>query len=391
VDRPLDGITVVSCEQAVAGPFATRQLADLGARVIKIERPGSGDFARAYDETVHGQSSHFVWLNRSKESVVLDLKDASDQTVLHQLIGQADVFVQNLAPGAIDRLGFGAHALRAEQPELIVCNISGYGNDGPMRDAKAYDLLIQAEAGLVSITGTQDEPAKTGIPNADIAGGMYAFSGILTALFRRLRTGGGATVNVNLFDSLIEWMGYPIQYTQGSGAAPQRSGISHAAIAPYGIYSARQGTPVVLSVQNEREWANFCLLVLKQESLYTDPRFASGSLRVENRTAMDSAINLVLKQIDDGEFERRLTAGDIAHACLRDVSDVLSHPQLAARQRWVEVGSPGGSVRSSLPPIDIEGVVPRMDRIPALGENTAAVREEINAMDASIRTARTSI
>jgi crotonobetainyl-CoA:carnitine CoA-transferase CaiB-like acyl-CoA transferase len=383
LDRPLDGITVVSCEQAVAAPFATRQLADLGARVIKIERPGSGDFARAYDETVHGQSSHFVWLNRSKESVVLNLKDAADKITLHQLIGRADVFVQNLAPGAIERLGFGSSVLRKERPELIVCNISGYGNDGPLRDAKAYDLLIQAEAGLVSITGSQAEPAKTGIPNADIAGGMYAFSGILTALFRRLRTGEGATVNVNLFDSLIEWMGYPIQYTQGSGAAPQRSGISHAAIAPYGVYSARQGAQVVLSVQNEREWASFCLVVLKQESIYKDPRFVSGSMRVQNRMEMDRAINLVLEQIDDDDFERRLTAGDIAHARLRDVADVLSHPQLAARQRWVNVESPGGMVRSSLPPIDIEGVVPRMDRIPALGENTAAVRDEMNAGDES--------
>ena len=377
MDRPLDGITVVSCEQAVAAPFATRQLADLGARVIKIERPDSGDFARAYDETVNGQSSHFVWLNRSKESVVLDLKDAADQAVLHQLVDRADVFVQNLAPGAIDRLGFGAPVLRQRHPELIVCNISGYGTDGPMRDAKAYDLLIQSEAGLVSITGTKDEPAKTGIPNADIAGGMYAFSGILAALFRRLSTGEGATVNVNLFDSLIEWMGYPIQYTQGSGTAPERAGTSHAAIAPYGVFSARQGTPVVLSIQNEREWATFCLVVLKRESLYTDPRFASGSKRVKSRSELDHAINSVLMEMDDAVFEARLLAGNIAHARLRDVSEVLTHPQLVARNRWVDVASPAGPVRSSLPPIDLEGVAPRMDPIPALGEHTSAVRAEL--------------
>ena len=374
--RPLDGITVVSCEQAVAGPFATRQLADLGARVIKIERPGSGDFARAYDETVHGQSSHFVWLNRSKESVVLNLKDEKDREVLLRLIDHADVFVQNLAPGSLDRLGFGAASLRKSRPGLIVCNISGYGMDGPLRDAKAYDLLIQAEAGLVSITGTKDEPAKTGIPTADIAGGMYAFSGILAALYRRLSMGEGATVNISLFDSLIEWMGYPIQYTQGSGTMPERSGTSHATIAPYGIFSARQGAPVVLSIQNEREWANFCLVVLKSEMFLRDPRFESGTKRVNNRTELHDAINKVLLGMDDAEFEERLQKGNIAYAHLRDISSVLDHPQLVARNRWVDVASPGGLVRSSVPPIDIEGVSPRMEAIPSLGEHTESVRSE---------------
>ena len=374
--RPLDGITVVSCEQAVAGPFATRQLADLGARVIKIERPGSGDFARAYDETVHGQSSHFVWLNRSKESVVLNLKDEKDREVLLRLIDHADVFVQNLAPGSLDRLGFGAASLRKSRPGLIVCNISGYGMDGPLRDAKAYDLLIQAEAGLVSITGTKDEPAKTGIPTADIAGGMYAFSGILAALYRRLSMGEGATVNISLFDSLIEWMGYPIQYTQGSGTMPERSGTSHATIAPYGIFSARQGAPVVLSIQNEREWANFCLVVLKSEMFLRDPRFDSGTKRVNNRTELHDAINKVLLGMDDAEFEERLQKGNIAYAHLRDISSVLDHPQLVARNRWVDVASPGGLVRSSVPPIDIEGVSPRMEAIPSLGEHTESVRSE---------------
>jgi crotonobetainyl-CoA:carnitine CoA-transferase CaiB-like acyl-CoA transferase len=375
--RPLEGITIIACEQAVAAPMATRQLADLGARVIKIERPGSGDFARAYDETVNGLSSHFVWLNRSKESLTLDLKDPEDQGILTELLATADVFVQNLAPGAIDRLGFNPERLRELNPRLVVCNISGYGTDGPMRDAKAYDLLIQSEAGLVSITGTPDEPAKSGIPNADIAAGMYAFSGILAALYSRERTGDGAVLNVNLFDSLIEWMGYPIYYTRYGGTAPQRTGTSHAAIAPYGTFAAGDGTEYVLSIQNEREWVAFCEVVLGDATVATDPRFASGSLRVTNRDELHTVIADRLRPITGEEFGTRLGRAKTAHARLRQVAEVITHPQLIERHRWVPIQTPVGPIEALLPAISIDGVEPRMDPIPSLGEHSQAIRAEL--------------
>ncbi|HYH29713.1 MAG TPA: CaiB/BaiF CoA-transferase family protein [Pseudonocardia sp.] len=368
---PLEGILVVSCEQAVAAPFATRQLAELGARVIKVERPGSGDFARDYDSTVNGLSSHFVWLNRSKESLALDLK--ADTGVMARLLGRADVFVQNFAPGAAERLGLGHEALRARHPRLITCSISGYGPSGPYRDAKAYDLLIQSEAGLVSVTGTADEPAKSGIPAADIGAGMYAFSGVLAALYDRERTGAGTHVEVSLFDALVEWMGFPLQYTAGSGTPPPRTGTSHAAIAPYGTFAAGDGAEVVLGIQNEREWQAFCATVLRRPELAADERFRTGALRVRNRPALHAEIDAVFSGLTGTEVVARLSGARIAHARRREVAEVLEHPQLAARDRWTEVGSPAGPIRTLLPPITLEGRPPRLDPIPAVGEHTEAI------------------
>jgi itaconate CoA-transferase len=373
---PLDGILVVSCEQAVAAPFATRQLAELGARVIKIERPGTGDFARAYDGTVRGLSSHFVWLNRSKESLALDLKadagpDGAD--VLRRLLARADVFVQNFAPGAAERLGLGHETLRARHPRLITCSISGYGSTGPYRDAKAYDLLIQSEAGLVSVTGTADEPAKSGIPAADIGAGMYAFAGILAALYDRERTGEGTHIEVSLFDALVEWMGFPLQYTAGSGAPPPRTGTSHAAIAPYGTFAAGDGAEVVLGIQNEREWVAFCATVLRRPELAVDERFRTGALRVEHRPALHAEIDDVFTRLTGAEVIARLADARIAHARRREVAEVLEHPQLLARNRWTEVGSPAGPIRTLLPPIMLPGRAPRMDPVPDVGEHTDAI------------------
>ncbi|MET9002163.1 CaiB/BaiF CoA-transferase family protein [Amycolatopsis sp. NPDC004169] len=373
---PLDGVTVVSCEQAVAAPLATRHLADLGARVLKIERPGSGDFARAYDETVHGLSSHFVWLNRSKESVTLDLKSAAAPAVMAALLDRADVFVQNFAPGVADRLGLGAAALRATRPRLITCSVSGYGSTGPYRDAKAYDLLIQSEAGLVSVTGSAAEPAKSGIPAADIGAGMYAFSGILSALYDRERTGQGTELEVSLFDSLVEWMGFPLYYAGYGGTPPPRTGTSHAAIAPYGTFRAGDGTEVVLAVQNDREWAAFCEHAVVRPDWVTDPRFATGSARVANRTSLEGGIDAIFAGLTGPELEARLRAGRIAHARRRDLPDVLAHPQLTARDRFAEVATPAGPVRATLPPITVPDRAPRMDPVPALGEHTDAVLTE---------------
>jgi crotonobetainyl-CoA:carnitine CoA-transferase CaiB-like acyl-CoA transferase len=370
-ELPLAGVVVVACEQAVAAPFATRQLAELGARVIKVERPGDGDFARAYDETVRGMSSHFVWLNRSKESIALDLK--ADRATMQRLVAKADVFVQNFAPGAAERLGLGAEALRVAHPRLITCSISGYGPDGPYRDAKAYDLLIQSEAGLVAVTGSEDAPAKSGIPAADIGAGMYAFSGILAALYERERTGVGTHVEVSLFDALVEWMGFPLYYTQGSGRPPRRSGTSHAAIAPYGTFRAGDDTEVVVGIQNEREWAAFCEVVLRRPELAGDPRFATGARRLENRQALHAEIDAVFRVCTGAEVLERLAAGRIAHARRREVAEVLEHPQLLARDRWTEVGSPAGPVPALLPPLALGGHAPRMDPIPAVGEHTDAI------------------
>jgi crotonobetainyl-CoA:carnitine CoA-transferase CaiB-like acyl-CoA transferase len=370
-ELPLAGVVVVACEQAVAAPFATRQLAELGARVIKVERPGDGDFARAYDETVRGMSSHFVWLNRSKESIALDLK--ADRATMQRLVAKADVFVQNFAPGAAERLGLGAEALRVAHPRLITCSISGYGPDGPYRDAKAYDLLIQSEAGLVAVTGSEDAPAKSGIPAADIGAGMYAFSGILAALYERERTGVGTHVEVSLFDALVEWMGFPLYYTQGSGRPPRRSGTSHAAIAPYGTFRAGDDTEVVVGIQNEREWAAFCEVVLRRPELAGDPRFATGARRLENRQALHAEIDAVFRGRTGAEVLERLAAGRIAHARRREVAEVLEHPQLLARDRWTEVGSPAGPVPALLPPLALGGHAPRMDPIPAVGEHTDAI------------------
>jgi len=382
---PLDGVTVVSCEQAVAAPLATRHLADLGARVVKIERPGTGDFARAYDETVHGQSSHFVWLNRSKESVTLDLKSDAAATVMTALLDRADVFVQNFAPGVADRLGLGAAAIRASRPRLITCSVSGYGSSGPYRDAKAYDLLIQSEAGLVSVTGSETEPAKSGIPAADIGAGMYAFSGILSALYDRERTGLGTELEVSLFDSLVEWMGFPLYYAGYGGTPPPRTGTSHPAIAPYGTFAAGDGTEIVLAVQNEREWAAFCEHAVERPEWVTDERYATGSARVAHRPELEREIDAIFGRLTGAELEARLRRGRIAHARRRDLPDVLAHPQLTARDRFTEVATPGGPVRATLPPITVAGRAPRMDPVPALGEHTDAVLAEFGFDAADLR------
>ncbi|MEJ2868610.1 CaiB/BaiF CoA-transferase family protein [Actinomycetospora sp. OC33-EN08] len=365
---PLAGILVVSCEQAVAAPLATRHLADLGARVVKVERPGRGDFARDYDTTVNGLSSHFVWLNRSKESVTADLKDDGQLTRVRELIASADVFVQNFAPGAAERLGLGAADLRRDHPELIHCSISGYGSTGPYRDAKAYDALIQAETGLVSVTGTEEQPAKAGIPAADIGAGMYAFSGILAALYDRERTGEGTTFEVSLFDALSEWMGFPLHYAAGSGKAPVRAGTSHAAIAPYGAFATGDGQEVVLSIQNDREWRRFCEVVLGDAAIADDPRFVTNSDRIEHRPDLHAVIDGVLRDLTGDGFVERLEQAGIANARRRTLDEVLRHPQHEERGRFVEVGTPNGPVRTLLPPITyLDGRTPRMDPVPDVG------------------------
>ena len=375
---PLTGITVVSCEQAVAAPMATRHLADLGARVIKVERPETGDFARGYDETVHGLSSHFVWLNRSKESLTLDLKQPRAAEIMARLLDRADVFVQNFAPGAAERLGLGAAGLHAKYPRLITCSVSGYGSSGPYRDAKAYDLLIQSEAGLVSITGSPDTPAKSGIPNADIGAGMYAFSGILAALYERERTGiAPPPIEVSLFDALVEWMGYPLYYAGYGGTPPARTGTSHATIAPYGTFAAGDGTQVVLAIQNEREWAAFCARTLRRPDLATDERFDTGSRRVANRPELEKEIGTIFARLTGEEVESRLTEAKIAHARLRELDEVLTHPQLVTRNRLTEVDSENGPIMAIRPPITLTGREPRMDPIPAVGAHTEAILTEL--------------
>ncbi|MEU5846653.1 CaiB/BaiF CoA transferase family protein [Saccharopolyspora shandongensis] len=377
---PLEGVTVVSLEQAVAAPFATRQLADLGARVIKVERP-TGDFARGYDTSVKGLASHFVWLNRNKESIALDLKELADRLIMDKLLSTADVFVQNLAPGAAARLGFGAAELTAKHPRLIVCDLSGYGSSGPYRDKKAYDLLIQCETGLVSITGSEAEPAKTGISTADIAGGMYAYSGVLTALYERERTGKGTAFEVSLFDALGEWMGFPYYYAEYGGTAPKRAGARHAAIAPYGPFEAGDGAQVFLGVQNEREWVKFCEQVLDRPELAADPRFDANPKRVENVAELKAVIEAVFAKLSSADIEARLEEVGIANARMRTMAEFAEHPQLAARDRWREVDSPAGPLRTLLPPVTVAGREPRMDPIPEVGQHTSAILAELADVD----------
>jgi itaconate CoA-transferase len=374
---PLEGITVVSVEQAVATPFATRQLADLGARVIKIERPGVGDFARSYDETVKGMASHFVWLNRSKESLALDLKQEDAKEAMNRLIAKADVFAQNLAPGAAERLGLGTDALREEHPRLIVCNISGYGSSGPYRDKKAYDLLVQCETGLVSVTGTPETPSKVGISAADIACGMYAYSGILSALLHRERTGEGAALEISLFEALGEWMGFPAYYTFYSGEQPKRSGARHAAIAPYGPFECGDGEVIFLGIQNEREWAKFCEDVLEHPELASDERFDTGSHRVQNRDALDEEIEAVFGGLSGEGAIERLEEAQIANARMRSVEDFLDHPQLEARDRWREVGSVVGPLWALIPPVTSDTWETQMKPIPEVGQHTEAILKEL--------------
>jgi itaconate CoA-transferase len=375
--RPLDGVTVLALEQVIAGPFATRQLAELGARVIKIERPGVGDAARTYDRTVKGESSHFVWTNRSKESVTLDVKHPAAKPILEKLVERADVFVQNLAPGAVERLGLGAEQLRSRKPGLVWCGISGYGPSGPYAEKKAYDLLVQCEAGLLSVTGTASQPSKAGIPVADIAAGMYAFSSILAALLRRARTGEGATLHITMFEALGEWMGFPAYFSAYGGEPPPRSGAHHATIVPYGPFQAGDGGTVFLSVQNEREFERFCARVLGDRRLATDVRYASGPARLANREALHGEIERVFARLTAAEVIARLEAAEIANARLNDMREFWRHPQLAARDRWTRVGSPAGPIDALKPPFNLSGFEPRMDAIPQLGEHTSKVLAEI--------------
>jgi crotonobetainyl-CoA:carnitine CoA-transferase CaiB-like acyl-CoA transferase len=375
---PLSNLTVVSLEQAVAAPFATRQLADLGARVIKIERPGTGDFARAYDTTVRGLSSYFVWLNRSKESLTLDLKQPGGALILDRLLARADVFVQNVAPGASDRLGTSPAHLRARLPQLIVCSVSGYGTSGPYADRKAYDLLVQAETGLVSVTGSPDAPAKAGISVADIAAGMYAYSGILAALLARATHGRGASVDVSLFDALGEWMSAPAYYTRYGGRAPERSGPYHASIAPYGPVTTRDGRTLLVGVQNDAEWTRLCADVLGQPELATDDRFATNPLRVANRAALDDTISRVTVQLSADQLVARLDAARIAHAGMSAMPDFVAHPQLTARGRWRDIDSPAGPLKALAPPVQIDDLEPMMGAVPALGAHTDTILSELD-------------
>jgi itaconate CoA-transferase len=372
---PLSGITVVSIEQAVAAPFATRQLADLGARVIKVERPGGGDFARGYDRTVKGLASYFVWLNRGKESLTLDLKDAVAADVLDQLLLRADVFVQNLAPGATARMGLSADRLRQRDPRLVVCDVSGYGSSGPFSDRRAYDLLVQCETGLLSVTGTPEQPAKVGISVADIAGGMYAFSGVLTALFARGRTGEGASLEISLFDALSEWMSQPMYYAMYTGVPPERTGTSHATIAPYGTFRTGDGA-VQLAVQNEREWARLCTQVLDRPALLEDPRFGSNADRVAHRAELTAEIERALGGLDANETLQLLDKANIANGSFNTVLELLDHPQLREAGRWAPIDSPVGQLQALRPPTRISGFNASIGSIPELGEHTAAILSE---------------
>jgi crotonobetainyl-CoA:carnitine CoA-transferase CaiB-like acyl-CoA transferase len=387
--RPLDGITVVSLEHAVAAPFCTRQLADLGARVIKVERPGSGDFARGYDQRVKGQSSHFTWLNRNKESLALDVKQPQAKAALLQLLKTADVLVQNLAPGAAARMGLSYEALKAHNPKLIVCDISGYGADGPYRDKKAYDLLIQSEAGFLSVTGTPETPSKSGISVADIAAGMYAYTNILSALLLRGKTGEGSHIDVSMLEAMGEWMGYPMYYAHDGAPPPPRTGASHASIYPYGPFAAGDGKTVMLGLQNEREWKAFCDTVLQRPEVATDARFCSNGQRNAHRDALQALILQEFSTLSAAQVVERLDAAGIANARVNDMADLWAHPQLAARQRWRTVGTPAGAVPALLPPGVNSAFDYRMDAVPAVGQHNAAIlaglgwsAEQIDALQA---------
>jgi crotonobetainyl-CoA:carnitine CoA-transferase CaiB-like acyl-CoA transferase len=386
---PLEGITVVAVEQAVSAPFATRQLADLGARVVKVERIDGGDFARGYDSAAGGLASHFVWCNRGKESIALDLKDPRGLDVVRRLVAGADVFVQNLAQGAAARLGLDAATLCAAHPRLIAVDISGYGSGGPYAYKRAYDMLVQCEAGLVSVTGTPEQPVKAGIPAADIAAAMYAFSGVLAALVRRGTTGRGGPVEVSMLESLAEWMGHPLHHAMHGGTAPARTGLAHAVIAPYDAYPTADGGRVLLSVQNDREWRRLAEQVLEQPEWGTDPAFATNAARVANRERTDALVAKALGALGADEALARLEGAGIACARLRDLHEVAEHPQLATRERWREVGTPVGPLRALLPPITLPGGAgPRMGDVPALGQHTEALLRAVGMTDGEIAALR---
>ncbi|MGE4611725.1 MAG: CaiB/BaiF CoA-transferase family protein [Paracoccaceae bacterium] len=376
--RPLEGITVVSLEHAVAAPFATRQLADLGARVIKIERPATGDFARGYDTRVNGLASHFVWINRSKESLTLNVKQPEGADILHRLVAKADVLVQNLAPGAADRLGLSFNDLHEANPGLIVCNISGYGAGGPDCNRKAYDLLVQAEAGFLSVTGNPDAPAKAGISVADIAAGMYAYTNILAALLQRGKTGKGTNIDVSMLEALAEWMGYPMYYAFDGAPPPPRAGASHATIFPYGPFVVGDGREVMLGLQNEREWLAFCDKVLRKPDIVSDQRFESNHARVANKEALTEIIIEAFASLTAEDVIVRLDKAGIANARMNDMAGLWSHAQLEARGRWREVSTPAGPVPALIPPGGIGGVEPRMDAVPDLGEHNRIILAELD-------------
>ncbi|MFZ4062091.1 MAG: CaiB/BaiF CoA transferase family protein [Polynucleobacter sp.] len=388
--RPLDGITVVSLEHAIAAPFCTRQLADLGARIIKVERPGAGDFARAYDERVNGMASHFAWVNRSKESLTLDLKQAEALDALKILLKTADVLVQNLAPGAAARMGLTADLLHQENPRLILCDISGYGNDGPYRDKKAYDLLIQSEAGFLSVTGTPDTPSKAGNSIADIAAGMYAYTNILSALLLRGKTGKGSTIDVSMLESLGEWMSYPLYYAYEGAAPPPRNGASHATIYPYGPFKAGDGGTVMLGLQNDREWMQFCEVVLGDFALAKDERFDKNFKRNEKRVELLSIIDACFSKLTTEQVIAKLDQAQIANARLNDMAGLWKHDQLQARDRWVQVASPVGPIPALLPPGSNDSYTYRMDAIPAVGEHTVAILSEIGISSSEIERMRST-
>ncbi|QBR92980.1 CaiB/BaiF CoA transferase family protein [Nocardioides euryhalodurans] len=386
--QPLQGITVVSLEQAIAAPYASRQLADLGARVIKVERPLVGDFARSYDTRVEGQSSHFVWTNRSKESLTLDIKDPRGLAVLRQLLATADVFLQNLAPGAAARAGLGAEELQAANPGLVVCDISGYGLGGPYESMKAYDLMVQAEAGVLSVTGTEDEVAKVGISVSDIAAGMYAYSSILAALIERARTGRGARLDVSMLEATVEWMGFPLYYAYDGAPPPPRAGAAHATIYPYGPFVAGDGVTVMMAIQNEREWRRFCERFLGDVTLADREEYATNAARNDHRESLGRIIAARFAELTGEGAATALAAVPVAHARVSTMQDVWDHPQLAARDRWHRVATPGGEVRALAPPGVVDDT-PRMDPVPALGEHTRAIlgelglgRDEIDALAA---------
>jgi itaconate CoA-transferase len=382
--RPLEGVTVVALEHVIAGPFCTRQLADLGARIIKIERPGVGDPARIYDERVHGMSSHFVWTNRSKESLTLDLKREEARRIVHELLENADVLVQNLAPGAAARMGFSYDALKDQYPRLIVCDISGYGADGPYRDKKAYDLLIQSESGLLSVTGTPETPSKAGCSIVDIASGMYAYTNILAALIQRGRTGKGSRIDISMLESMVEWMSFPLYYAYEGAEPPIRAGASHATIYPYGPFPAGDGKVVMLGLQNEREWAVFCDRVLEQPDLKTDPRFSSGPRRSTGRKELYLIIAEAFSKLTAEKIVRRLDDAQIGNARMNDMHEVWEHAQLRARGRWTDVDTPAGKIRAMLPPGMPESFEPRMDPIPGIGQHTDAILGELGYDKAAI-------
>jgi itaconate CoA-transferase len=375
--RPLEGVTVVALEHVIAAPFCTRQLADLGARVIKIERPEVGDPARAYDERVRGMSSHFVWTNRSKESITLDLKQEAAREIVHKLLRKADVLVQNLAPGAAARMGFSYETLKDRYPRLIVCDISGYGADGPYRDKKAYDLLIQSESGLLSVTGTPENPSKAGCSIADIASGMYAYTNILAALIHRGRTGTGCRIDVSMLESMVEWMSFPLYYAYDGAQPPVRAGASHATIYPYGPFPAGDGKVVMLGLQNEREWAVFCDKVLGLPELKTDPRFSSGPRRSQSRNDLHAIVVQAFSMLSAKQIVERLDAAQIGNARMNDMQEVWNHAQLLARQRQVSVSTPAGPIKAMLPPGVPESFEPRMDPVPSVGQHTDAILSEL--------------